>query len=397
MRQQELSAELVHPGIAGLDSAIAWLRDAGLAPERIASLFKIRPNHVRQLAFRGKHSCGVQIVHPFLIDPLTPPENPFAKPSSALRETLRVVRPHEDSVILDRAERRRLEGLEQEIETRGVTFWTGVRFETGLAPLFALLPKIGYPAHHHRIRLLARLQQLICETLLHSGRSASAIDHGLRSLHLYRIAQHESGFKADFENIGRSARLIAQGYLLRAEPVMSQRFLAIHRQACDRAGVKARPEYYEQMATIAFQQGEYGAARPLYQRAMQELGETVDYGRPRLEHEVLDIGARQMNLLPPVDWEKSRDLLNFMVNRLAPGDIHVSISANWTAACGFLTDSTDIQKQAREMLDHYGPAAEGYGHQATCKWLLSLTPELPGDIRAPWARRVLYENALRNS
>jgi hypothetical protein len=172
--------------------------------------------------------------------------------------------------------------------------------------------------------------------------------------------------------------------------------LEIHRQASVRAGIPLRAEYYHQLGTVAFLRQEYLAAKPHFTQSMDVLAETVDYGRSKQKHEILDIGLRHMNLLPPVNWDGAQELSDYMFQCWPEDDIHVSLSANFTAACGFLTDSPSIQRQATELLYQYEDASRGFSRQETSTRLLMLTPELPAGIRADWARLALYQNAFGN-
>ena len=387
--------ESLRPALAGLDSASCWLRENGISTRRLASLFGSTPNHIRQLVYRGKHSLRKPPVDRFLTDPVVPPADPFGPPTTPLRRSLGV-RLHEDAVILNRRERGRLEELENKVESAAEQVFSGVRYETGIPMLRSLASEIGYPAHHRRIRLLGRIRQLTAETLLHSGRSASALDYGLRALHLSRIAYHEFQDPYDLQQLGRSARLISQTYLLRAEPGHACRFLEIHREARARAGKNVRPEYHHQMGTVALQEGDDDTAKSHFQEAMRSLAEMVEDGRAPERHEILDIGARQINLLTPANWDRSQELMDYMLLRFHPDDIHVSINVTWTVACGFRTDSPSAQQQATDLLHQYKKTADGFGRQATIARLLEITPFLPSDLRAAWVRRALYENVLRD-
>lgn len=384
------------PPPAGLDTAIAYLlRAERVSGRNLAYLFETNAKHIYVLAHRGAQVAAKEVAYPFLRVPLSLPSG-FQDPvSPSLRQRLGV-RLHEDSVVLDASEKRRLADLELRVESAAANFWPGVRYEQGLGRFKDFMQEIGYPARHERIRLWARLHQLLCETHVHSGRSSSAITEGLTSLHLYRVAQQESGWKSDLALIGLCARLISQAYLLRREPKEALHYLKIHELACAAAGVKVRPEYHHQLGTVAFQLEDYEAARPHYEIAARELAETEDHGRPRREREVLDIGKRHLILLQPIDWGDATAFFAGMKKDWPAGDIHVSIGLNWTAACGFCTDSRSVQVQADELLHEHQDAAAGYGQQATAYRLLTLTTRLPARLRRKWARHVLYENAVRD-
>lgn len=372
---------------------MTWLQKRNLTSADIASLFGTTPVNVRQIIWRHAHRKSAVVTA--LLEPVLV-SGPLAGVPASVRQLLGI-RPHEDSVVLDASGRRRLDQLEEEVEQAASVFWSGVRHGTGLLQLSALLPKVGYISHHRRIRLKARIHQLICETNLHWGRSASAINEGLASLHLFRIAGEESGQLDDFNWLGRSARLISQAYLLRQEPAMARRFLEVHRVCCEAAGVGVRPEYFHQLAIAALQDGAADERIPTHLRtAMHRLSETEDNGRPRPEHEVRDIGERALNLLHH-DWDRSCELLEAAKRHYPPHDLHITLNALWTAASGFGTDDMAIHGAADNMLSGYVQAVEGYLRQNTILMLLRKTVELPRGLRADWSRHVLYENAFGNS
>ena len=388
-------------GLAKFDRAIYWLRGRGVPASDIGNWFVTNANHVHQLSRRGSMAAEKEIVARYLCDP---DRSPLVYPiptDSHLRRTVRI-RPHEDSVVLDAGEKRRLEAMEARTEAAAAEFWAGVRFEQGIKRFEEILAQTRHPAHHRRIRLRARLRQLIAETHVHAGRSASAIREGIKSFHLYRIAAHElpadSKDKSDLENVGRSARLISQAYLLRHDPAGAKRFLDVHAEVSQSLGKNVRPEYYHQMATVALQQeNQDDAARTLYGQAEAAIKRVADFGEAKQQHEIWDIGRRHLNLLAPVDWDGSQELLRYALEKYPTGDIHHAINVNWTAACGFCTDSPTAHANAVAILRKYPLLADGFGHEATSYRLLRLAANLPLNLRGKWARFVLYENALRDA
>jgi hypothetical protein len=381
------------PRLAQLAPVVTWLRDKGLSSSRIADLLRCfgpTKNHIRQLAARGRTDSGSRF-ELSAIDPLP-------RPTDAVRGIVGV-RTQSDSDKIDkynRARLRRIEELELTVESAAAQFWDGVRFGAQLSRFESLLIPIGQPSHPRLIRLKARVRQLLAETLLHAGRTASSIQEGLRAIHLSSIAFHESDQHADLEQLGRTARLISQAYLLRGDSTQTRRFLEVHRQVYERLRKPLRPEYFHQKATLALQTGrDDEAAVPLLNAAMTGLAEIEEYGKPRQRHEVLDIGARQTNFIRH-EWFDAKGLLDYMAASYPPGDIHVAINALWALATGFSTDSETVHQAARDIWEAYAGVAEGYGRQVTTYLLLGLTPELPMPLRRDFARLALYQNAFRN-
>jgi hypothetical protein len=388
-------------GLAKFDRAIYWLRGHHVPAFELANWFDTNVNHVHQLSYRGSTAAEKEIVSRYLCDSIRSPLVYPVPTESYLRKTLGI-RLQEDSVVLDAGEKRQLEAMEASTEAVAAEFWVGVRFEQGINKFEKILAKTRHPAHHRRIRLRGRLRQLIAETHLHAGRSASAICEGLKSLHLYRIAHHErpadSKDKSDLENVGRSARLISQAYLLRRDPASAKRFLDLHAEVSRSLGSDVRPEYYHQMATVALQEeNQDEAARTLYMRAEAAIKRVADYGEAKKQHEIWDIGRRHVCLLEPVDWLGSQEVLKYALENYPVGDIHHAINVNWTAACGFCTDSPEAHTRALEILNEHPLLADGFGHQATAYRLLRLAQNLAPNVRGKWARFVLYENALRDA
>ncbi len=372
--------------LSALAPAFTWLHERGVTGSRLGVLFGTNSNHARQLVYRGKNECSKRI-------PLSTID-PIADPDRSVREIVGV-RAHEDSVVLDGAEKARLERLDCEVDKVASGFWQGVRFERSVPRLRAFLGLVGYPAHHRRIRLLARVRQLISETHLHSGSTGSSIGEGIRALLLSRIAFAESGDLSDLGQVARTARLISQAYIIRNEVDHARRYLDIYRTASQQAGMILRPEYFHQAGVLAIQTGNGRGAKSLLTEAMNRLSETVDYGQLPQPHEVHDIGCRQINFVE-TNWELSQELLKTALERYLPGDIHLSINVCWTAATGFSTDSAAVHQQASDLLALHAGVADGYGRQATCYRLLGIIPELPISVRREFALFALFQNAFRN-
>lgn len=389
----------LRPQVAGLSSAIVWLRDHDLPAKRIAEILGIKNLHARQLAFRGQWRVRRADVPAFLEHPLRPPADPFGEVPDGLREKLKI-RPNMDSwtVRLNPAGRVRLNVLEDRVEQLGAAFWSGVRHGVGIDRFREILIEIGRPAHYRRIRVLARVRQLLSETYAHAGYSLSAIEQSLTSLLLSRAACHESGESHDLDQFAKTALILSQAYLLRQEPESAAYYLDLHRDARDRIGAPLGGEYFRQRGVVAFQSGKAfdEEARRNFLRAMTTLAETVEYGRVKQHYQVLNIGTRHMNLLGPVDVDSAFDLVDYMVITLPAGEIPISMNVNWAAACGFSTDSPHAHQDAINLLHQYREASVGFGHQATVAWLLSLTPSLPRNVWPDWVRYALYENTFRD-
>lgn len=389
----------LRPRVSGLAPAVAWLRDHDVSAKWIAGLLDIAEGHARQLAYRGNRPEPKLRVPAFLEDPFQPPADSLGPVTDSLRERLSI-RPQIESwtATISPKSEEKLDDLEERVEQVGAAFWSGVRFGTGIDRFAPLLVEIGRPAHFRRIRVLARLRQLIAETYAHAGYSSSATVQGLTAMLLSRAAYQESGQARDLDQFAKTALIVSQAHLLRHQPEQAAFILDLHKRGRERIGAPLGGEYFRQRGAVAFQLGADldDEARRNFLLAARTLTDTVEYGRAKQQYEVLNIGQRQMNLLGAVDWDGAQELLNFMLETLEPGEIQISMNVNWAAACGFSTDSPKANQLAIELLHQHRGASVGFGHQATVAWLLGLTPALPKKIRREWVRRALYENTFRD-
>src|ERR1035438_6960519 len=184
----------LNPKVSGLSSAVTWLREHGVSVRRIAGILGISEAHVRQLDFRGQWRIRQPGILHRLEDPLRPPADPFGPVPDNIRKVVKI-RSQIDSWMVrpGPSVRRRVEELESQVEQLGTEFWSGVRHGVGLKRFGNILTQIGSPADYRRIRILARVRQLLAETYAHAGYSSSAIEQALVSLLLSRAAHESSG------------------------------------------------------------------------------------------------------------------------------------------------------------------------------------------------------------
>jgi hypothetical protein len=377
------------PKAAGLASAVAWLRDRGVPTKRIAGLLGITETHTRQLAYRGQ----------WRVRGNSPPIDLFGPISDELRDSLKIRTQSESWMVkLNPAGRAQVKDLEERVEQFGAGFLSSVRYGAGITQLREFLIETGRPAHYRRIRLLARVRQLLAETYVHAGYSASAIEQARTSLLLSKVAYDEKQEPHDLQQLAKTALIASQSHLLRYEPKQSAHYLDIHRDAAAQIAQHPGAEYFRQRGVVAFQSGKAADNTALqnFALAMTMLAETVESGRTKERFEVLNIGTRQMNLVGKINWDGAQELLDYMVTTLPAGEIQIPMNVNWAAACGLSTDSPAANAASSELLDRYRQSSVGFGHQATVMWLLSLSPALPAQLRAAWVRRALYENTFKD-
>jgi len=376
--------------VSALATAMGWLRDHNLSAERIGALFGITGNHVRVLLHRWENQQR-KARFSTLRATITTPEDTFEKKvDPAVRKLLRIPEEVEADDGSD------LSKVEEGIEQLGVNFWGSVRYLEGVAQIRKMIQQMGRPTHLERLRHLARLRHLLAETHLHAGFTATAIQEGLHSLNISRTLYQEWEEPLDLERISSISLILSQAYLLRAEPDEARFYLDICCQADERLGSKVDPDCLRQIGVYHFQKNKFDEARIFFERAGEAMRGRIVYGRETQEYEILSSSVRHINLIAPgqwPDWDDARELLQYMMRRLPPDDLHISQNVNWTVACGLSTDSPKEHAEAMQILNRHQDAAKGYGHQTTVAKLLSLTLDLPPALHPLWAKKALYLNA----
>ena len=304
------------PKLSGLDRALWWLRSHDEDTSRLAILFDASPNHIRQLAYRGKPAGEEQAVHPWLTETLQDSPDPVKPgPTSLERERLGV-RPHSETLRLGGQAKEGLTDLEERVENLSGELWEQMRGEKALATLRSFLAHGGKPGHHRFIRLWARVRHLIAETLLSSGRTTSALDQALRSLHLSRIAFQESDDPFDLDRVAKSALLASQAHLLRAEPGSSSFYLDLCKRACERVGTELGADYYRQRGVVAFQEQDDETALVHFERATEVLPDSIEPAHQSRNYEPRTFSERQLNLLTR-DWDGALELVEYVTTRIS--------------------------------------------------------------------------------
>jgi len=103
-----------------------------------------------------------------------------------------------------------------------------------------------------------------------------------------------------------------------------------------------------------------------------------------------------MSLLNRPQWTESLDTL-LEANRDVPiSDIRHSMNIHWRVATGLATGEDKVVDRAMELLGP-GPSSR-FGHQATIRYLLDVTPrlKLEGETLKRWIRYLLYANVFRD-
>lgn len=103
-----------------------------------------------------------------------------------------------------------------------------------------------------------------------------------------------------------------------------------------------------------------------------------------------------MSLLNRPQWSEARDTLAAANRDILLTDIRHSMNVHWQVATGLSTGNPKIVDRAMELLGPKPPAH--FGHQATIRQLLDVTPRLglEGETLTRWIRYLLYSNVFRD-
>ena len=375
----------LEPRLSQFGLAFAWLLDKDVPSTRLASLFGTTPANVRVIAFRTRHSA-----------PEASPEDSAlgCQPPPELAEELGV-RTAPDEVVDTPLRARRLEQLRNEIDSAVIRYSSQYRFLGGVACLRGLAPWVGYAGDSRRIALAALLHQQIAWFLVHSGRCGSAAREATLARKLWRRAFHESRNREYGEYFIQAALIGSQAFLLARRPQEAWKTLEIARDAAESIRAPLGSDHFRQRGVALFQLREDDRAVGQFERstvAMEKLNEAKNPAQ------LLMTGTRHTNLLGSVKCDRAQEILHIARHAFGDSSLEASMCMHWSAACGLFTDSPSQIQQAVALLDAHPNPAPQFGHQATIRKLLAVTPELGLDarLRQAWVRRSLYENAFRN-
>jgi hypothetical protein len=170
--------------------------------------------------------------------------------------------------------------------------------------------------------------------------------------------------------------------------------LDLARDAAESIGGPLGSDHSRQRGVALLQLREDQQARKHFQRSaelMEKLNEAT------VPAQILMTGARHAGLLA-LDCDQGLDVLAVARRAFGEGSLEASMAVHWAAAASLSTDSSLAIRDAADLLNHHPKPPPQFGHQATIRKLLSITPELGFDarLRRIWVRRALYENAFRS-
>lgn len=364
--------------------AFAWLMSKGVSADRLASLFVTTAENIRVIVFRTRHAVAPETPEQTALD---------TSPTPELAARLGI-RAEPDEVVQTRVRTRKLESLRDEIDKTVHRCAAEYAFSQGAKALRKLMAQIGYAGDARRIALRAQLHQHLAWFLVHSGRCISASEEAAAARDLWRHAYHEAGSPEYAASYVEAALVGSNALLLAREPQQAWAVLKLAKDAAEAIGAPLGSEHYRQRGVALFQLREDDRAVRMFERApkaMEQLGEA------RNPAHLLMTGTRQINLLQGLKCDRARELIVTAQQSFGSESLEASMALHWAAACGFSTDSTSEIQQAVDSLGTASPPSAQFGHQATIRKLLAITPELELDsrLRSAWVRRALYENAFR--
>ena len=374
----------MEPRLSQFGPSLAWLLSKDVSSGRLATLLHTTAENIRVIAFRGRHETI----------PAGSQESPLDRATDVRFAKTIGIRQPPDEVVRTPIRTRKLDQLRNEIEQTVEENVTRYDFLSGIRSLRALLPRVGFAGDVRRIALLARVHQHIAWFLVHSGRCDSAAHDARNARTLWKIAFRESDDREYAEGFIQSALIGSHALLLARRPSQAWQLLEAVRDAEQFIGARSGSDHFRQRGVALFQLREDERSAAEFRKSaetMERLNEA------RVPAQLLMTGARHRNLLGGLNWDKAQEILAVARESFGANSLEASMALHWGAACGLSTDSPSAIYKALELLETATEPASHFGHQATIRKLLVLTPDLGLDprLRRDWVRRTLYENAFR--
>jgi hypothetical protein len=392
-KQSNKASELPTLKLSGFAPAISSLLALGVPASRLAELFGTNANHIHVLAHRGREARGQKA--PAVT---TAPSKAIADSSAdgavlEAKQALRI-RAEEDGVELTPRKAAKLEWLEAQMEEITSTGRATYQFLRSARQLRALAPYIGYPSESNRLRLAAKLHQLLAWFYSHSGLSSSSIAEAEYSTRLFEIVHHNTDDKDSLRELGGSCLIASNSRLIQGQAQTAITTLNLSGEATMAARVALNSEYFKQRGVALFQAGQDEQAKASFERAMETIpDDDAKYGTMTLKM----AGDRHLNLIakPFPEVDDQLVLLEEAKQVYGPESLEASMCVHWAAACLLCTDSRHAESLALHLIEENQSTAARFGHQATIARLLPIAAELPFNKRSLWVRIALYQNAFR--
>ena len=183
--------------------------------------------------------------------------------------------------------------------------------------------------------------------------------------------------------------------MLARRPQEAWKTLDVARDAAEAIRAPLGSDHFRQRGVALFQLREDDRAIGQFERSAEAMEKLNEAKNPV---QLLMTGPRHINLLGSVQCDRAQEILHIARQTFGDSSLETSMCIHWSAACGLSTDSPSTMQQTVELLEGPPSPASQFGHQATIRKLLAVTPELGLDarLRQAWVRRALYENAFRD-
>lgn len=380
-----MSAAVLRFGsVAQYYRSIELLRDLGVSDKRLATLFQTGAANIRQVAARI-HSEVNEAAPPSISDLLGEYGN------EQQWEKLR-----KKSAASGRLKsRRRREAFEQELSQVFTEYAKAENFASGARALRSYLPYVARASEAETLRLRSVVYQSLAWMLTQSGFSNASIRQATIAMRSAKNAFEESlGDREYLKQYHESALICSNALLLSHLPDAAMQILNQADAAVMLREGRLGSEHYRQRATALFQKGEDEAANKLFAEAGQAAKEAgySDFIQVRMASE------RQLNVIQPVKGlTRAYDLSDGAARFFGEDSQEYAMATLSAIASAYYAGSPIETRQACERLNAVEPSRRSFGHYATVKFLLSITPELnlPISNLRRWVRFLLYENAVR--
>ncbi len=356
----------------------------GVPVNTIARLFQTgRPN------IRQTESREYEDVPTFLVPPITGLLKEYSdeRQWDLLRKKSRIESPLRNS--------RSLDAFEREIEKTFSIYSRSENFLAGERALRLYIPFVARASNPKMLRLRAIVFQNPAWMLTHAGNARRSIEYAFEAMHCASLAFDASlGDRAFLKQYHQSALIASNALLKSRQPDAAMSVLDQADAAVLVREGRLGSEHYHQRAVGHFQKGEDEAAKEELEKARVEV-ERVGYSD---FIQVRMASQRQLNVIEPSSGiPRAFNLIHQAAKFYGQGSLEHTMAINWAAGSVLATDSQEDLKQASSIISSIDPLKRGFGHQATTRFLLSITPalNLSKAARNRWIRFLFYENAFR--
>lgn len=195
----------------------------------------------------------------------------------------------------------------------------------------------------------------------------------------------------DRERMAETAEILSMAYAMRNHPAQSLAVLTMIRQIRDACGTPAGYEYHRQLGTALLMLGQDEEAEQQFALAAANMQR---HDLP--ESQIRLYALRQASILNQPKWEVALQTIATARASLSQSVIAYQTNVNWAVVTGMAIGDPKVADDALQLL---GPKPVAfYGHQATIRLLLEITPKLSltGQTLVRWTRYLMYANLYQD-